>query len=625
MNIVELDNVLSSLQSVQTCGELTEELHDITADLAIDECSKKDLIPLFSNVYQHSRIVQDCSIDIERDGTSEHLFRITRRGIDLEEPTFQLLGDNTSVNGPEYERQLSTHSTHERITLLIDSLADLLIEVEQDTPYTVDCPIILDKQEIGNVILANASLNDIQSSDIDLLFWFDIELLRSWRTNHSFSEYGSRLFDQDKLPVLVYFQSTGEPVDGTSLLPVSHLDDDISVTAEGYREYQRRMSIVGDNTTFRNGAPAITPALFVSSQTLTQLFKSATVYACFSVFADRVTAVEDSFEFYTKQGPESLRSVVDIDAVAGDLTQGQIMDLCDLYQDFADREDRETFVGFWRRSAVQHCGEITDLPDVVDAIGEHYRFIEAETVEGNFDDLSDAVRDTHAFMTAITAQVGETTAALSNEIQRLVFTLLGAILANLFLILRWGNIDMVIPFSLFVIGAILVFYFPLIDRRIEELEEMKSKGEEDYSTYDDLITGFTGEAFDFSELRERKDDYMTYADQRLDWSRRILRRLHAVLLVLGIGFVILATSLYPPQSSQVVLSVVYLFALAYLTVRVYSTPESHSYYRISLPHHDPDDVDDQDDILYTNHLPSISVGISLLFILVNVFTPYLPI
>jgi len=194
----------------------------------------------------------------------------------------------------------------------------------------------------------------------------------------------------------------------------------------------------------------------------------------------------------------------------------------------------------------------------------------------------------------------------------------------LFLILRWGNLDMVIPFSLFVIGAILLFYFPLIDRRIEELDEIKSKGEEDYKTYDDLITGFTGDAFDFTELSERKDEYMSYADERLDWARGVLRGLHTVLLLLGLVFVISATALYPTQSSQVVLTFVFIVVAGYLVVRVYTTPKSHSYYRVSLPIHDPEDAEDSDDALYTNPLPLIIFAVSLVFVLINALTSYLP-
>lgn len=624
MNIGDLDAVLTSLQPIHTQEKLTEELQDITADVTITDHSKTELTSLFTKLYQHPRVISDFSVDLRQTGISEHLFRITDRGIDLDGQTFQQLGDDTSVNGPDYERQLSNHSAQGRDTHLIDTLTDLLIEIEQDTAYTVDCPVILDKQEICDVILTNMPLDNVQSHDVVPLFWFDIEQLRSWLADHAFTDYGSRLFTQDQLPVLVYFQNTGESVDGTTLFPVFQLDEDISVTQESLQEYRRRMSLVGENTTFRNSAPVITPAIFVDSLSLANMFKTATVYAVLSVFADRVTQDEGAFEFYTKHGPETLQSIVDIDAQASGMVHDQVSNLCSLYQDFSDREDRATFVGFWRRSVVQQCNDITDIPDTVDAIRDHYRFIEAETVEGNFDDLSDAVRDTHAFMTDITSQVADTTAALSNEIQRLVFTLLGAILANLFLILRWGNIDMVVPFSLFVIGAILVFYFPLIDRRIEELDEIKSKGEEDYTTYDDLITGFTGEAFDFSKLRERKDEYMKYADERLDWARRILRRLHAVLLLLGVGFALLATTLYPTRSSQVILAVVFLAVLGYLSIRVYTTPETHSYYRVSLPIHNPDDADEPDDILYTNHLPAIMFGIVLLFIIGNGLTPYLP-
>ena len=624
MNLSEVADVLTALQPIHNQDALTEELGDLTAQINITDLSESDLRALLSQIYQHPRVFSDCSVDVQESGSSNHLFRITARGVTLNESAFHQLGDDTLVNGPDYESRLSAHSTNNRDSQLIDTLVDLLTEVEEQTSYSIDFPAILDKTEIGEIVLENTVLEGLHSDDVHLHFWFDVANLRTWLDNRLFASYGARFFPPGQMPLLIYFQNSGSEIDGTSLFPVSRVTDGIAITQEAYQEYQERISLAGENTTFRNGAPVLTPALFTDAPTLAELFQTATIYGIFTIFSDRVTQQGDRFEFYTKQGPESVRSEVDIDAEAIEVTTEQLAALRGLYGEFAEREDRKTFVGFWRRSVIQQCESITTLSTAVDDIRDHYRFIEAETVEGNFDDLSDAVRDTHAFMTGITSQVADTTTALSNEIQRLVFTLLGAILANLFLILRWGNIDMVIPFSLFVVSAILVFYCPLIDRRVEELDEIKSKGEEDYSTYNDLITGFTGEAFDFSELEDRKDEYITYADQRLAWARRNLRRIHTALLLTGLGFVALATSRYSPDSTQVALAAVFVAAVGYLTVRIWTIPNAHSYHQIELPHRGSDDDPPSDDHLYTNHLPFL-VGIgSLALILLNILTQFLP-
>jgi hypothetical protein len=477
MTPTEFEALLTALQPFSKQGALDEELGDLTVHIDITQQAEADIRALLAHVYQHPRVLRDCSMDVQKNGGSDHLFRITTRGITLNEPAFDRLGDDTAVNGPAYESWLSAHSAHDRDDAVLDTVIELLADIAENTTYHIDFPLIVDKSEVGAVVLDHTALDGVPAADIHLHFWYDIANLRTWLADRPVTSYGDRFFPPDRLLALVYFQNSGEAIEGTEYFPVAHATADRSLTQATYRAYQDRIALTGENTTFRGGSPIITPALFAASPSLAALFRTATVYAVFAVFSDRVTQQDGAFEFYTKHGPDSLQAVVEIDDMAAALSANQRDVLRTLYHDVAEREDRETFVSFWRQSAVQQCGAITDLPTAADDIREHYRFIEAETVEGNFDDLSDAVRDTHAFMTDITSQVADTTTALSNEMQRLVFTLLGAILANLFLILRWGNIDMVIPFSLFVAGAILVFYFPLIDSRIAELAEMKAKGE----------------------------------------------------------------------------------------------------------------------------------------------------
>lgn len=284
---------------------------------------------------------------------------------------------------------------------------------------------------------------------------------------------------------------------------------------------------------------------------------------------------------------------------------------------------------------LQNCDQFRDIIQQVPDIRKSYQFIEREVIEKNFDELSDAVRDTNTFMTEITSQVSDTTTALSDEIQRLVFALLGAIIANLFLILRWGKFDQVIPFSLFVVSAILLFYFPLIDQRIEELEKMKSKGVEDYETYKNLISEFTGYAVDFDDLEERKVDYISYADERLKWSRRKIRQIHSFLLATGLFFVLFANTQYEFYSTQVLFSGVFIVAMIIITYRTHTKPDAYSYHRnnligilCSLINSEADDDNDDDEIdngesnendFGVNFLPLMILLISVIIVVIHYF------
>lgn len=447
--------------------------------------------------------------------------------------------------------------------------------------------------------------------------------LNGWLEDRVLSDYASEMFISDEMPILVYYRDgTNTEHSGTDHFPIFELTDTSGRLSRQFDTYWDKITVTRNNTSYFNEAPIISPSLFADSESLRQLFDDVFLYSMFAVFSDRVVVDGTEFRFSAEYGPHTIdEEPVDIKEIASNFTTHELNELAELYQDFSRREDRPKFVEFWRQSMLQNCDSVTELVEEIDDIRKSYEFIEGEVIEQNFDELSDAIRDTNAFMTEITGQVSETTTALSDEIQRLVFALLGAIIANLFLILRWSNFDTVIPFSLFVISAILVFYFPLIDRRIEELDEMKSKGKKDYETYEEVISDFTGQAFKFDELELRKTDYMEYADERLQWSRRKLRQLHGILLVTGLIFVVLANFQYSPDSVQVAFSLVFTLTSIYIAINAFRDPTIYSYYHCenSGTSGDENGREVSDDVADLGpKMNPISIGVSVISVLVIV-------
>lgn len=580
MSIEEIRYFLSHLDTIQQADDLEEELRDltVTVDVSNQGCSTTGAI--LSNVLNYPEIVGDCSVDIDSEERSEHLFRITSRGVDLSADAFEEIEDGTSVNGASYRTELSSHINEDREHELIYGLVSLLHEIEAETSYEVDCSILINKARILNIWIDSQDHWEVDPDRLNTQFWYDLENLNEWLEDSILSDYASEMFISDEMPVLVYYRDgTSTEHSGTDHFPIFELTDTTGRLSRQFDTYRDKITATRNNTSYLNEAPIVSPSLFADSESLQQLFDEAFLYSMFAVFSDRVVVDGTEFRFSAEYGPHTIdEEPVDIKEIVSNLDTHELKELAGLYLDFSRREDRPKFVEFWRQSMLQNCDSVTELVEKIDDIRMSYEFIEGEVIEQNFDELSDAIRDTNAFMTEITGQVSETTTALSDEIQRLVFALLGAIIANLFLILRWSNFDTVIPFSLFVISAMLVFYFPLIDRRIEELDEMKSKGEKDYETYKGVISDFTGQAFNFDELELRKTDYMEYADERLQWSRLKLRQLHGILLVTGLIFVFLANFQYSPDSVQVAFSLIFIFTSIYIAVNAFRDPTNYSYY-----------------------------------------------
>jgi hypothetical protein len=643
MNLEEVDYFLQHLQPLQQKGCIEEGLRNITVVLSLDRLTRGEIGAIISNALNYSDILQDCSIDIDADGFSEHLFRITGTGVNLRREAIDYLEEETEIPAERYRRDISSHADSGREGQAVYELVSLLQEIS-DTSYAVDSSILINKSDILDIWVSETSNWSVNPSRLNLQFWVEIENFVDWVGSRDLVEYASRMFSAEEMPILVYHSNnTDVDLKGSEYFPVFELSESPQYLSTQFDSYRTKMSSTRENTSYFHQAPAITPALFADSPSLRTLFKPAFVYSVFAVFSDRVAVSNSTFSFSAEYGPNTIdRDEVDIEEFSSSLTEEQLTGLADLYQEFARREDRAKFVEFWRRSMLQNCDGITDMVGEVPDIQKSYQFIESEVIEKNFDELSDAVRDTNAFMTEITSQVSDTTTALSDEIQRLVFALLGAIIANLFLILRWSNFDTVIPFSLFVVSAILLFYFPLIDRRVEELDEMKSKGEEDYETYKNRISEFAGQAFDFDDLETRKDEYLSYADERLQWSRRKIRQMHAALLLTGLLFVLFANLEYKVLSIQVAFSGVFFFSSSYTAYRAYSHTNEYSYHRLDLDilgrnpsdsgdsedgsgvdgSEEDDEGDEDNEQMSMNYLPLFVSIMSLAAIIVHVIVAY---
>jgi len=239
-----------------------------------------------------------------------------------------------------------------------------------------------------------------------------------------------------------------------------------------------------------------------------------------------------------------------------------LTDLYSLYERFIEKGTRETYRKLWHRSVTDECGSLTELAGQADDVIRTYEFLEEEAIETNFQDLSDAIQDAHTFTADVTNTVSERTTGLTSEIQKVVLTLLGAVFANVFLVLRWSNVDMVLPFSIFVIAGILGFYFPTIQTRVDELDDIIQESDSDFEVYSETIQEFSDHLFDFSRFEERRDSYLDYAQRRKTWTEDKLKVIFTLLTLVWLLFAIISILSFGFLSRQFIVAVVSLLPAA---------------------------------------------------------------
>lgn len=549
--MTEIEEHLSQLSPLWEGREITEESRIIDIDSPVSDFSEDALSGILQIAHEEGACFDDFEVTFHTDRTGEQpiiqsggSLRVHNSGFD----TLQRAYDTEDVDIQDWRRVVGDILRDDEA----GRLADFLLEWSGTASISLYVDCIIDKSEIGDRLESELD----STTSISLSFWTEEERLRSWLDHHTsdYTTVADEFFDERNPPVFVFYEEI-EP-EYESLLQfhsVSSLlnsePEDLDFDVSRYRTLMDR-----DRDLLQAGPElsVVSPSLF-STPKARELFSSVFVYSVFAGVAKRVRLTEDILELEIKTRRKTINDEIDgetfTNAVQG-YTGDELTALYEFYESFVEKGTRDTYRNFWHRSIVEECDSFEEIPRKTAKVREFYTFLEEEAIEKNFDDLNDAIQDAHVFTADVTSTVSETTRSLTSEIQKVVLALLGAVFANLFLVVRWSNVDMVLPFSIFVISGVLLFYFPTIQTRIDELDDLISESNDDFKVYSETIQDFSGHLFDFSRFDDRRGSYVKYAEKRRKWAVEKLQLAFWLLIVVWGGLAIISILGYPRSSGQ---------------------------------------------------------------------------
>lgn len=553
----EIEEHLTQLSPLWEGQETTEEPQTIDIDSSVSEFSEDALGGVLQLAHEDTEYFEDFEITFHTDRTGEQPIIQSGGSLHVHNSGFDTLRhafDDEDVDIQSW-RQVVSDVLHDDEA---ERLAEFLLEWSGTESISLHVDCIIDKSEISDHLKSEVD----SGLSISVFFWTKEERLRSWLDQHS-SDYAGiadEFFDEENLPVFVFNEEIDSEYE--SLLqfhPVSSLldpdTDDFEFSVSQYRTLMDR-----DRELLQAGPElsVVSPSLFGTPKAR-ELFATVFVYSVFAGVAKRARLTGDVLELEIKTRRKTINNEIDGDTFK-DTIQGYTADeltaLYEFYESFVEKGTRSTYRDFWHRSIVEECDSFDDLPRQTEQVREFYTFLEEEAIEKNFDDLNDAIKDAHVFTADVTSTVSETTRSLTSEIQKVVLALLGAVFANLFLVVRWSNVNMVLPFSIFVISGVLLFYFPTIQTRIDELDDLISESNDDFEVYSETIQEFSGHLFDFSRFDDRRGSYVDYAKKRRNWAVEKLQLAFWLLITVWAGLASISILGYPRSSGQFLIAVV---------------------------------------------------------------------
>jgi len=547
----EIEEHLSQLSPLWEGQEITEDPRIIDIDSPVSDFSEDSLSGVLQLAHEEDAYFDAFEVTFHADRTGEQPIiqsggelRVHNSGFD----TLQGAYDNDDVDIQDWRRVVGDILRDDEA----GRLAEFLLEWSGTASISLYVDCIVNKSEIANRF--ESELDNTPS--ISVSFWTEEEHLRNWLDQHrsDYATVADEFFEERNLPVFVFYEETEPKHDSllqfhsiSSLLDPESEDLDFDVSQyRALMDRDREMLQAGPELS------VVSPSLFGTSKAR-DLFASVFVYSVFAGVAKRVWLTEGVLELEIKTRRKTIRDEIDgetfTDAVQG-YTVDELTALYEFYESFVEKGTRDTYRDFWHRSIVEECDSFEDLPRRTEEIREFYTFLEEEAIEQNFNDLNDAIQDAHVFTADVTSTVSETTRSLTSEIQKVVLALLGAVFANLFLVVRWSNVDMVLPFSIFVISGVLLFYFPTIQTRIDELDDLIRESNDDFEVYAETIQDFSGHLFDFSRFDDRRESYIEYAEKRRKWAVEKLQIAFWLLITIWGGLAVISILGYPHSSGQ---------------------------------------------------------------------------
>lgn len=559
----DTDLPTQKLRPIWQFDELTEGPTSIDVDIDITKFDTEEVASILDVADTHPSYFTD--------------FEITFRETDIAEQPVIRLGDGLEKNDGGYrilrdyfEDEDAEVHRWEQITSELLADGDIVRLVGHLTEWCrnwefrfhIDC--LLDKSAIGT------TLHDRVAPDLPLALsvWTQRQQLERWIALHrdDYRRIIETFFPENQLPVFVFLDDKSWMTeDILRFYSISDfLDADASKFDSLVHQYQEQIHRNRASIQAGPNLPVTSPSLFESLERR-KLFDTVFLYGVFAAVAEDVQRIDGSVEFLiaTRRDTISERFTDEEFAnLAENYAPEALDDLYRFYERFIEKGFRATYCKLWHRSITDECESLHDLAVEVADVIQTYEFLEEEAIETNFEDLSAAIQDAHTFTADVTNTVSERTTGLTAEIQKVILTLLGAVFANVFLVLRSPNEDMVLPFSIFVIAGILGFYLPTVQTRVNELNDIIKESDSDFEVYSESIQEFSDHLFDFSRFKDRRDSYLQYAQRRKDWTVDKLQIIFSLLTLVWLCFAVVSVLGFPVHSRQFIVAVLSLLPAA---------------------------------------------------------------
>lgn len=480
----------------------------------------------------------------------------------------------------------------------IDDTVDLSVTATINKPQVIDA-------------IESAASSIFAGIETNSHFWLTEGNFSEWVEEEHPNQIGEAMFDANRLPILFFDDQSELSVGQTVIVGLDALDQlGTNALQQALVEYRASQSSVREHVSWDESLTPVHPAPIntIYEYCSPESFSHLIVYYNLGLFCKSVYREGEVTKFSIELNPE-LEIQFDVDQFYEGFSNSIVSGLVELSNNFSPESTEPSFRSLWQRALAETItgrqeelnSELEKLKFIVESrreITETLERLKRQVIKEDFQGLSDALDETQALMADITSRLSDAATENSRRIQGLGFTLLGAIIANIFLVLRWSENRLVIPFTIFVTILILTFYLPLIQGQIDDLNRVIRESQKDFVLYRDRIRQFNQELFEFSQLESRINSYQGIAKKQRDRAQKWVDLSFYVLLALWIVLATISAVAFPVFSLHFISIIISVLIFAALVMPFDYSPVDNDYF-------------ERDVVIFTIIIGVVLIGISL--------------
>ncbi len=511
---MDLSDTLSLVRSLQS--DRTSENHQsIVFEVPIQEIDLDSFQSVLSTADTQQSFLTNFRIEAEyeNDRPASSLISIRSGSLIAPDP------DSEQVEWlHEFSRKASFYIQESRYGDLVDTICELSVEnVEVRLGFRIL------KRELESAVVRK-SLEESQIKNSNPSIWTSVGSLSEWVQQASVSQVADEFFEQSSLPVLLVLNHDEEHVE-SGILGLYEVPESGAVTIHDYSsrlnrylsEYSKSESMFKEV-----GVSNPVPATIFSTQRSRSVFRNIFVYSFICSISETATFSDDRLSYKISSDKQEISGEIDLSSV--DESELSSDSAFEFISKFYERGEQGVYRDIWHKAIVEHCESVSDIPRDSQNIIYYYDSLEQNAIEGNFTELSGAVQDAQIFIGDVTNTISTSTVNLTAEVQKVVIAIFSIIGVNAFLIARNNGVRTAVPFTTVFLAGLLIFYLPIAQSRVSEIESIIDEGEKDAEVYSELAQNVGADAFvDIEKFESRQESYIGIAEDRVDWANHRLR------------------------------------------------------------------------------------------------------